>query len=311
MTKNQRMKKIEFAPITVQDKALFDKYPSSANTRGCGLGFTNLYLWGRQRFAVLHGHIVLFSQFDRKTVYPYPLGDGDKKKVLDAIIGDAKARGILCRIIGLDESAKQTLETLYPDQFRFHTDEGSYDYVYAIDDLAELKGKKYHGKRNHLNRFCESYPNYTVQPVGENNIGKVKDFAERWYKARLAENPDADFHMEQVALGKALRDYRELELEGLVLLDGEDVLAFTLASRLSEDTFDVHFEKARSDVQGAYPAINYEFARYIREKYPDIRYLDREEDMGIEGLRKAKQSYHPHHLVKKYWASLVEKEYDY
>ena len=85
----------------------------------------------------------------------------------------------------------------------------------------------------------------------------------------------------------------------------------TIASRLSQDTLDVHFEKARADIQGAYVAINCSLARYIRDKYPDIKYLDREEDMGLEGLRRAKRSYHPHHMVKKYWACLLEDGYDY
>lgn len=305
------MKKIDFEPIALQDKALYERYPINSNERGCTISFTNLYLWGRQRFAVLHGHIALFSQFGNHSVYPYPLGDGDKRKVLDAIIADAKARGITCRITALDNLAKQTIEKIYPNKFRFYSNEGSYDYVYSIDDLAELKGKKYHGKRNHLKRFFETHPNYMVQPIGDNNIGKVKQFSNYWYRARLVENPNADFYMEQEALEKAFRDYRELGMEGLVLLNGEEILAFTIASRLSEDTFDVHFEKARSDIQGAYPAINYEFARYIRNKYSNVRYLDREEDMGIEGLRKAKQSYHPHHMIKKYTACLLEDEYNF
>lgn len=311
MIETQLINKIDFAPITLRDKSLYENYLSNENGRGCEFSFTNLYLWGRQNFAVLNNHIVLFSQFGRRTYYLYPLGNGDKKEVLDAIIADAKAKGILCQITGLDALAKQNIETLYPGKFRFHSDEGMYDYVYSIDDLADLKGKKYHGKRNHLKRFFEAFPNYTVHPIGEDNISKVKQFTEDWYRTRLAENPNNDFHLEKAALEKAFRDHKALGMEGLVLLDGERILAFTLASRLEEDTFDVHFEKARSDIQGAYPAINYEFARYIRNKYPNIRYLDREEDMGLEGLRKAKQSYHPHHMVKKYWACLLEDEYDY
>ncbi len=307
----QNVNKIDFAPITLGDKSLYESYLSRENGRGCEFSFANLYLWGRQNFAVLHNHIVLFSQFDRRTCYPYPLGSGDKKEVLDAIIADAKARGILCNITGLNDSAKESIEALYPGKFRFHCDEGSHDYVYSIDDLADLKGKKYHGKRNHLKRFFEAFPNCTAVPIGQDNISKVCEFAEDWYKAKLVENPDSDFHMEQVALRKAFRDYRGIGMEGLVLLSGEEILAFTLASRLAEDTLDVHFEKARSDIQGAYAAINCEFARYIRDKYPNIRYLNREEDMGIEGLRKAKQSYHPHHRIKKYWASLLEDGYDY
>ena len=303
--------RIQFQSITLQDKALYESYASDGNERGCEFSFANLYLWGRQKLAVVHGHIVLFSQFDRRSVYPYPVGNGNKKEVLDAIIADARARGIPCRITGLGEQAKKTLEELYPGEFRFHCDEGSFDYVYAIDDLADLKGKKYHGKRNHLHRFKEAFPNYTVQPLEDSNIKQVKQMVAEWYRVRLEENPNSDYLMEQAALEKAFRDYRELELDGLVLLNGEEVLAVTLASRLSEDTMDVHFEKARPDVNGAYTAINCEFARYIRNKYPKVLFLNREEDMGLEGLRRAKQSYRPHHMVKKCWACLLEDGYDY
>jgi hypothetical protein len=95
-----------------------------------------------------------------------------------------------------------------------------------------------------------------------------------------------------------------------VLLEGDQVLAFTLASRLSEDTYDVHFEKAREDVDGAYTAINQQMAFHLREKHPELRFLDREEDMGLEGLRKAKLSYNPVILVEKYWARLWEDDDD-
>lgn len=311
MVESKALAKIDFKHINLGDKELYESYLSGEDERGCEFSFANLYLWGRQRFAVVDNHIALFSQFDRRSVYPYPLGKGDKKEVLDAIIADASVRDIPCRITGVGETAKETIEMLYPGKFRFHSDEESYDYVYSIDDLADLKGKKYHGKRNHLNRFFEAYPEHTVEPIGEGNADEVREMLKNWYDARLSENPNADLYMEQVALEKALRDYRELEMEGLALRADGEIIAFTLASRLSADTFDVHFEKARSDIQGVYPAINCEFARYIRAKYPEVRYLDREEDMGLEGLRRAKQSYYPHHMVKKYWACLLEEGYEY
>ena len=311
MIETRSLTMIEFRPIELKDKELYESKLPDGNERGCEFSFANLYLWGRQNLAVLHDHIVLFSQFDRRSVYPYPVGRGDKKAVLDAIIADSRARGIPCRITGLCESAKKELEELYAGKFRFHCDEGSFDYVYAIDDLADLKGKKYHGKRNHLNRFREAFPDHTVEPLGEDNILRVRQMIDDWYARRLQENPNADYHMEQAALERALRNYRELGMEGLVLLNGEDVLAVTLGSRMSYDTFDVNFEKARADINGAYAAINCEFARYIRDKYPNVRFLDREEDMGLEGLRKAKQSYNPHHMVEKCWACLLEDGYDY
>ena len=302
---------IDFHPVTIEDKPLYEKLMSRENERGCEFTFANLYLWGRQSAALLHGHIVLFSQFDRRSVYPYPIGDDDKQPVLDAIIEDAKARGIPCRITGLGTTARQVLEELYPNRFRFHCDEGSFDYVYSIDDLADLGGKKYHAKRNHLNRFREAFPNYTTEPICRKNLSAAKQMTENWYKKRLEENPNGDFHMERAALEKAFSHFSELGMEGLLLRNGEDVLAVTLGSRMSNDTFDVHFEKARADVQGAYTAINREFACYIRSKYPDVRFLNREEDMGLEGLRKAKLSYYPHHRVEKCWGCLLEDGYDY
>jgi hypothetical protein len=117
--------------------------------------------------------------------------------------------------------------------------------------------------------------------------------------------------MEKAAIKKAFRDYKELELEGLMIkIDGKSV-ALTLASRVGKDMFDVHFEKALKGINGAYAAINYEFANFIRGKYPEIRFLNREEDMGLEGLRRAKRSYYPCHMVKKCWACLLEDGYDY
>ena len=311
MTKTNLITKIDFRPFALDDKSIYEDYfareqrITGESERGCEFSFANLYLWGRQNFALQNDNIVLFSQFGKRCAYPYPVGAGDKKTVIDSIIKDADARGIPCRITGLTASAKQTLEGLYPDKFEFHSDEGSFDYVYSIDDLADLSGKKYDGKRNHLRRFADAHPHCTAVPITDDNISRVKQFANDWYSARLAENPDADFHMERAALEKALRDYKELSMEGIVLFDGDTALAFTLASRMSDDTFDVHFEKARSDIQGAYAAINREFARYIRNKYPAVLYLDREEDMGIEGLRRAKRSYHPHHMIKKWWACLI------
>ena len=144
-----------------------------------------------------------------------------------------------------------------------------------------------------------------------NRFASVREMVEDWYESRIRENPEGDYHMERAALNKALRCYEQLALEGLVLLDGEKVLAMTMGSRMSPDTFDIHFEKARPEADVAYTVINCEFARYLRERYPEVKYLNREDDMGLEGLRKAKLSYYPHHLVEKCWACLLEDGYDY
>lgn len=302
---------IDFQPLSLADRERYEPYLLSEEERGCEYSFANLYLWGRQRAAVVADQLVLFSQFNRRTVYPYPAGTGDKKAALDAIIHDADQRGIPCRITGLSQEKIALIQQLYPDMFRFHCDRDSYDYVYDINDLADLKGKKYQKKRNHFNRFRDTFPYYCVEPITEENLPAVRDMAEQWYAQRLESDPQGDYHMERSALRKALGNLAGLNMDGLVLKDGDSVLAFTLGSRLSVNTFDIHFEKARWDIDGAYAVINCEFARYLRDKYPELAFLNREDDLGLEGLRKAKLSYYPHHLVEKCWACLLEDGYDY
>ena len=297
---------IPFEKIQTAQREKYNALLRKAN-KGCEYSFTNIRIWGRQQAAFIDGYLVLFSQFDRKAVYPFPVGEGDIRPVLDAIIHDAKMRGIPCCITGLSEENVATLEQLYPGKFRFHCDRNAFDYVYNIDDLADLKGRKFQKKRNHLNRFRSLYPNWRVETLTPVNIEAVRQMAAEWYETRLEHDPQADFQLEQRARRRALDRYDRLGLEGMVLYDGDRVIAFSIASQLSEDTMDVHFEKAREDVDGAYTAINQAFSQYLRDKHLQIRYLDREEDMGIEGLRKAKLSYCPDHMVEKYWARLWEE----
>ena len=296
---------LNFQKITPSMREEFNKFLLPLE-KGCQYSFTNLFLWGRQRAAFVEGYLVLFSQFDRKAVYPFPVGQGEILPVLDAIIHDAKARGIPCCITGLSEADKATLEHYYPGKFRFQCDRGSFDYVYNIDDLADLKGRKYQKKRNHVNRFRSLYPDWRVTPLSTANLPAVQEMAAEWYRIREESDPMGNYVLEKVALERAFAHYEALGLEGLVLMDGERVLAFTMASRLSEDTMDIHFEKAREDLDGAYAAVNCEFAAYLRARHPQLRFLNREDDMGLEGLRRAKLSYLPHHMGEKHWAYVQE-----
>ena len=302
---------INFRNIELIDKKQYQEYLNQNTPRGCEFSFGNLYMWGQQRIAFLYDHIVLFSRFDNRCFYPFPLGNGDKKAVLEAIFEDANERGVCPCITGLNEKEKEIIQTLYPNQFYFHAYRNGFDYVYDINDLADLKGRKLHRKRNHLKHFKKFHPNYKVTPITLENMDTVRSFVSDWYKAKLSEHPEGDYHLEHAALEKAFTFYNDLEMEGLLLEENDEILGLTMASPLSSDTFDVHFEKARGDVDGAYTTINNEFANYIRAKHPHIKFLNREEDMGIPGLRKAKMSYFPHHFVKKYKALPLYFTYSY
>jgi hypothetical protein len=210
----------------------------------------------------------------------------------------------------MTDADRQELERWFPDVFEIRNSRDSFDYVYDINALADLRGRKLQKKRNHFNRFQTLYPDYRVEPLTACNLPRVQHMVNDWYVSRRKSDPEGDYMLESLAMARAFRHFDGLKMEGLVLLQGDEVLAVTLGSRLSADTFDIHFEKAREEADGAYPTINCEFARYLREKYPQVRYLNREDDMGLEGLRKAKLSWCPDHMIEKYWACLTEDIYE-
>ena len=302
---------LEFQPVALSQKEQLNPILYTCGSRGCAYSFANLYMWGRQSTAVVGNTLVFFSQFSRRSVYLFPAGSEDMTRAVDALIHDAAKRGIPCRIIGLTEADCEFLEQAYPGRFRFHIDRDGFDYIYAIDDLADLKGKKYQKKRNHLNRFRQLRPDARLVPITEENLPIAEELAAKWYALRQQTDPHGDYLMEQAALKKALHHFRELGMEGLLLLDGQTPLAMTMGSPLSADTFDIHFEKALDADDGSYAAINQGFANYLRQTHPQLKWLNREDDMGLEGLRKAKLSYYPDHMIEQRWACLLEDGYDY
>ena len=300
---------IPFDKLNLNQKEPLNRYLLKADKQSCEYSFANLFLWGRKKVAEQDGFLLLESQFDRKNVYIFPVGTGDLKTALDALIHDAQMRGICCCLAALTEEECRLVEQLYPGKFCFYCDRDSYDYVYAIDDLADLKGRKFQKKRNHLNRFRQEHPEAEILPLDERTRVAAFQLAEQWYHDHCAADPDHDHHLEHDALHRAFAFYPQLGMEGVVLMEKGKILAFAMGSRLNHDTFDIHFEKAL-DIDGAYAAINQGFASYLREKYPDVKWLNREDDMGIAGLRKAKLSYYPHHMVEKCWAELQEEDDD-
>ena len=299
---------IDFQRIDLTQKDQYNTFLQNCGDRGCEYSLVNLYLWGRQQVAFLEGFLVLFSQFERSSVYPFPIGKGDVKKVLDAILHDAEKRGLACRLTSMTAADCAMVEELYPDQFRFHMDRDGCDYVYDIRALAELPGRKYQRKRNHVNRFRQLHPDCRMVPIDRDTLPAVESMVSIWYESRQTSESQDDAYMERLALRRAFAQLEVLGLEGIALMEGDRVIAMTMGSFLNESTFDVHFEKALYDEDGTYCTINQLFAAHLREKYPQLQYLNREDDLGIPGLRQAKLSYHPDHLVAKFWANLREDD---
>lgn len=297
---------IDFQRPVPAQKEQYNDMLFSGQERGCEYSFSNLCLWGHQKIAFLHGCAVIFSHFHGKSVYPYPVGSGDKKAAIEAILHDAQVRGIPCRITGITNADREELDRLFPGKFLICCNRDSFDYVYDINDLADLRGRKFQSKRNHFNRFCTDHPDHQVVPITKELLPLVKSFVDHWYTRRRESDPQGDYLLENLAMARAFNHFDDLGMDGIALMDEGRILAVTMGSRLSRNTFDIHFEKASEDASGAYTAINCHFARYLRLKYPELEYMNREDDLGLEGLRNAKLSYRPHHIAEKYWAYVQE-----
>lgn len=293
---------IEFQKVHTNMRPRYLETVAGCKEHSCEYSFANLRLWGNQSIAFIDGCVAFFSHFYGKSVYPYPVGKGDHKAVLDAIMHDAARRGIPCRFTGMTAQDARELESLYPGMFVLRCARDAADYIYDIHDLADLKGRKFQKKRNHVNQFWKIMPRAYLKDLTQEDFPKLEEFLDDWFARRQEKDPTEDFLLERTALRRALRYYDQLAMEGALLMDGDRILAMTMASPMNETTFDVHFEKADEAVEGAYAAVNREFARLLRKKHPNLQFLDREDDMGLEGLRKAKLSYNPHHLEEKYWA---------
>lgn len=198
------------------------------------------------------------------------------------------------RVKSATEEQKAKIERDCPDMFDFTYDEGRFDYVYNTRDLIELRGKKYHGKRNHINRFLSLY-DHTYAPLTKEHVeGCIKVFTD-WVEKKGIVGPDVEDEWRSVT--EALFHFEELGLKGGVIeIDGA-VQAFTLGEQLTADTALIHIEKGNTAYDGIFAVINQKF---IETEFAHTRFVNREEDLGIEGLRKAKRSYRPVRMVNKY-----------
>ncbi len=293
---------IHFQPLDLHFRDEYSRILAEIPPRGCEYSFANLYLWGLQKVAESAGCLLFFSHAHGKSVYPYPVGTGDKQAAVRLLIEDAEERGIPCRFVCLSNADKEELESLFPGEFLFRPDRDGFDYVYDINDLANLKGRKYQKKRNHIHKFQENHPNATVQVLTGDLLEQSQHFCANWFRSRKLEDPHGNYLLEEIAIARAYRHYDALGLRGIALVEDGKILAVSIGSPLSREIYDIHFEKADDRDDGAYAAVNQAFAGFLRAQYPALKFLNREDDMGLEGLRKAKLSYCPTYMEEKYWA---------
>ena len=245
------------------------------------------------------------SKEDGKIRLTFPVGlatEEAEREILELEIRYFRLIGQEPRLEQIDPTMWEKLERWYPGRFRIEWMRDNADYIYERERLVSLAGKKLHGKRNHIKRFQDQNPGWSYESLRDDNIEACIDMAREWCRRNCCiedDEKEEEFHL----VIKALKNYKALHMKGGLLRNETGVIAFTLGSPISPDTFDVCFEKAFSEIQGAYPMINRQFAVHELQEY---RYVNREEDLGVPGLRKAKLSYYPDILLEKGIVSLRE-----
>ena len=296
---------MEYQKVTLEDGSWVRPLLEATNYKTCEFAFANIYMWAElyhTQIGEYQGYALVRNIGRTHHHFLYPVGGDNLKAVLTECIEDAKAGGKTPMIYSIPESELPRIEAAMPGVFHFGTERKNDDYLYLASDLAELPGKPYQKKRNHVSRFLKEHPDYTFEAISPSNIEMVKEFNRIWGDLYDADNPSLEG--EHGAIVRVLDHFFELGLVGGLLRDGDKPLAFCYGSRLNDDVLCTHVEKAYHDVNGAYAIINREFARMYGR---DVTYINREDDLGEEGLRKAKLSYRPAMLAKKYFAVLKQE----
>lgn len=289
---------ISFKPILPQEKAVITSYTYPFGAPDFDLSISNLCCWhfiNNCSYAEIEGFLVIrFRMEDERLIYLMPVGKGNLVQVISLLEKEAEAEGQPLRLQGVYSEMSPLLEKHFPTLFQYDFYRNYFDYIYLKKDLVELKGKNYQPKRNHVNKFTKEY-SYRYTPLTPDILPQCLEFESHWCLEHdyLEQNGLKD---ERRALTYAIHHYEELGLTGGAIWVGNEMVAFTFGCPINCNTFDVQFEKANIHIDGAYSIINKEFAAHLPDQYI---YLNREEDLGIPGLRKAKLSYHPTVLLEK------------
>lgn len=294
---------MDFHKITLEDKDWIMDRLAVDQFYGAEYCFSSMFHW-QENYQTM---IARFEDFAvvrsgwGKTSYCY-FGDGDRGRLIAALEEEAAKRGEPLRFHGIMEQEKQRLEEQFPGKFHFEESRDSFDYCYTQEKLAELKGRKLSAKRNHIKKFLSSCPDWSYEPMSRENIPDCKAMSVDWYLKRK-EATGEDLDNEKKAIFTAMDNFEAEELIGGVLRVEGKVAAFTLGHPVRDDVIVVHFEKADPSYPGCYQMINQQFAKNSCQQF---RLMNREEDMGAENLRKAKESYYPDELLVKYAATLAD-----
>ncbi len=299
-----------FKTPEIQDKMWVDEIieniPKDTKIVSGDIPFATTFLWKDLYKIKISNHkgfyIKSFGEDENTINFTYPIGNGDVAPIVKDIVNYAFENGKNLCFKGISKEQTEKLIEIFGNKISFTEDRDYAEYIYLSEKLANLGGRKLHSKRNHISKFKKTY-NYTFEIINENNKKDAMEVSKLWCEQNVLGQDNGLTH-EYCAIKNAFHFYDELDLlGGIIRIDGNPV-AMAVGEKISKDAFVIHFEKAVTGYDGLYAMINNEFAKILT----DYTYINREEDLGIEGLRKAKLSYKPDILLEEFESNIITKD---
>lgn len=292
----------QFKDFSLEEKPLlegaFAKFPPVISE----FTFTNLFIWRQAyqlRISRFKNFICLLSDKGDESFFFPPIGEGDRGETFRTLLQYLREGVASPKIVRVPESMLTQIDGV-GKSMRADLDQDQSDYIYLTRDLIKLDGRKYHRKRNHIKQFKEKY-SYQYLSLTPEWISECLRLETGWCDLRHCEVVPG-LANESIAIKEALTHFDQLNMKGgVILIDGK-VEAFTLGEPLNPETVVIHIEKANPAFEGLYPLVNQAF---LEQEWSAYLYVNREQDLGEEGLRKAKESYFPHHMIHKYTITLT------
>ncbi len=297
--------------ITLDKKDFLNKYLLKRCSNNSEFSFTNLFMWRKSydiKYAIIDDMLCLMPQHTggpRSATFPIGFIDNngaerDITNVIEELLLYFKHIDSRPLIRLYDERTVKKLTDTFPDKFMITEDRNSFDYVYSIEELSNLSGKKFHSKKNHINKFKKLYPDFKYESLTSANAAECLSLFDSWHSNKEFELDG--FNEERSAVLELLNNWDSLDITGACLrIDGK-MAAFSFGEPLKDDAVVIHLEHADTSYDGVFAMMNHQF---LLHEWQNYKYVNREEDMGLPGMRRAKESYRPIFMVKKYVATLL------
>ena len=292
---------LKFRAVSVQDFEKVEDILTKSNIKNCEYCYPTLLVWSHRHpseLAIEEDTLFVRSEGHEHMWYLFPKGKMEPEKAINLILEDAKSHGLPISIYGIDKEDASIIEEKFQGKLELEVDRDGADYIYTQEDLANLPGKNYQKKRNHVSRFLREHPDYKFVEITDENKDKARKYVDTWC-TKYEHDDDWDFISEKRGINELLDNFDRLKLSGAMIEVDDEVVAMTVAAPINDEMVDIMIEKAYHEMNGAYAIINRDFARNCLSKF---KYINREDDLGLENLRKAKLSYFPCEILEKYTA---------